>query len=81
MKEMRYFMTVTVDRSVEEFTAAPRKLFIDGQWTDAASGKTFETRTRLPERPSPTWPRETPKTSTGPSAPPARPSRAARGAA
>src|SRR5258708_37547619 len=43
MKEMRYFMTVTVDRSVEEFTAAPRKLFIDGQWTDAASGKTFET--------------------------------------
>src|SRR6185437_6695442 len=38
-----YFMTVTVDRSVEEFTAAPRKLFIDGQWTEAASGKTFET--------------------------------------
>jgi acyl-CoA reductase-like NAD-dependent aldehyde dehydrogenase len=43
VKEMRYFMTVTVDRVVEEFTAAPRKLFIDGQWTDAASGKTFET--------------------------------------
>src|SRR5689334_7912030 len=40
---MRYFMTVTVDRVVEEFTAAPRKLFIDGQWTEAASGKTFET--------------------------------------
>ena len=40
---MRYFMTVTVDRIVEEFTAAPRKLFIDGQWADAASGKTFET--------------------------------------
>ena len=36
-------MTVTVDRSVEEFTAAPRKLFINGQWADAASGKTFET--------------------------------------
>jgi len=36
-------MTVTVDRSVEEVTAAPRKLFINGQWTDAASGKTFET--------------------------------------
>ena len=36
-------MTVTVDRSVEEFTAAPRKLFINGQWVDAASGKTFET--------------------------------------
>jgi phenylacetaldehyde dehydrogenase len=40
---MRYFMTVTVDRSVEEFTTAPRKLFIGGQWTEAASGKTFET--------------------------------------
>src|SRR6204780_5686689 len=36
-------MTVTIDRSVEEFTAAPRKLFINGQWADAASGKTFET--------------------------------------
>jgi phenylacetaldehyde dehydrogenase len=36
-------MTVTIDRSVEEFTAVPRKLFIDGQWSDAASGKTFET--------------------------------------
>jgi phenylacetaldehyde dehydrogenase len=36
-------MTVTVDRTVEEFTAAPRKLFINGQWTDAASGRTFET--------------------------------------
>jgi phenylacetaldehyde dehydrogenase len=36
-------MTVTVDRSVEEFTAAPRKLFINGEWVDSASGKTFET--------------------------------------
>ena len=36
-------MTVTVDRIVEEFTASPRKLFINGQWTDAASGKTFAT--------------------------------------
>ena len=36
-------MTVTVDRTVEEFTAAPRKLFVNGQWTDAASGRTFET--------------------------------------
>jgi phenylacetaldehyde dehydrogenase len=36
-------MTVTVDRRVEEFTTVPRKLFIDGQWTDAASGKTFAT--------------------------------------
>jgi phenylacetaldehyde dehydrogenase len=36
-------MTVTADRTVEAFTAAPRKLFINGQWTDAASGRTFET--------------------------------------
>src|SRR5579862_9956573 len=36
-------MTVTVDSRVEEFTSAPRKLFIDGQWTEAASGRTFET--------------------------------------
>src|ERR1700734_1422326 len=36
-------MTVTVDQNVEQFTASPRQLFINGQWTDAASGKTFET--------------------------------------
>src|ERR1035437_4361472 len=36
-------MTVTLDRSVEEFIGAPRQLFINGQWTDAALGKTFET--------------------------------------
>ena len=36
-------MTATVDQSVEQFTAIPRQLFINGQWTDAASGKTFET--------------------------------------
>ena len=36
-------MTVTLDRSVEEFIGVPRQLFINGQWTDAASGKTFET--------------------------------------
>jgi phenylacetaldehyde dehydrogenase len=36
-------MTVTLDRSVEAFIATPRQLFIDGQWADAASGKTFET--------------------------------------
>jgi phenylacetaldehyde dehydrogenase len=36
-------ITVTLDRHVEHFTASPRQLFINGQWTDAASGKTFET--------------------------------------
>jgi phenylacetaldehyde dehydrogenase len=36
-------MTVTLDRSVEEFIATPRKLFINGQWSEAVSGKTFET--------------------------------------
>jgi len=36
-------MTATVDQTVEQFTGTPRQLFINGQWTDAASGKTFET--------------------------------------
>jgi phenylacetaldehyde dehydrogenase len=36
-------MTVTLGRSVEAFIAAPRQLFIDGQWAAAASGKTFDT--------------------------------------
>src|SRR5271169_996724 len=36
-------MTVTLDRSVEEFVSVPRQLFINGQWADAASDKTFET--------------------------------------
>jgi len=36
-------MTVTLDRNVEEFISTPRQLFINGQWSDAASGKTFET--------------------------------------
>src|ERR1039457_6678030 len=36
-------MTVTLDRNVEAFIGAPRQLFIDGQWADAASGRTFET--------------------------------------
>src|ERR1700731_4139103 len=41
-------MTVTLDRNVEEFIAAPRQLFINGQWSDAASGKTFETPNPAP---------------------------------
>ena len=36
-------MTVTLDRDVETFIGTPRQLFIDGQWVNAASGKTFET--------------------------------------
>ena len=36
-------MTVTLDRSVEEFIGAPRQLFINGRWSNAASGRTFET--------------------------------------
>src|ERR1700733_12121089 len=37
------FMTVTLERNVEAFIATPRQLFINGQWSDAASGKTFDT--------------------------------------
>jgi phenylacetaldehyde dehydrogenase len=36
-------MTVTLDRRVEEFIGTPRQMFINGQWADAASGKTFDT--------------------------------------
>jgi phenylacetaldehyde dehydrogenase len=36
-------MTATIDASVQDFTATPRKLFIDGEWAEAASGKTFDT--------------------------------------
>src|ERR1700760_563454 len=36
-------MTATIDASVQDFTATPRKLFIDGEWVEAVSGKTFET--------------------------------------
>ncbi|WP_340537326.1 aldehyde dehydrogenase family protein [Nocardioides sp. GXZ039] len=41
-------MTVTYDRAellpaVREFLSSPKKLLIDGEWVDAADGKTFET--------------------------------------
>src|SRR5450755_4372604 len=36
-------MTVTLDRGVEQFLGTPHQLFINGQWVDSASGKTFET--------------------------------------
>jgi phenylacetaldehyde dehydrogenase len=36
-------MTVTLDRKVQEFISAPRKMYVGGQWTEAASGRTFET--------------------------------------
>jgi len=36
-------MTVTLDRKVQEFISAPRQMYVGGQWTDAASGRTFET--------------------------------------
>jgi phenylacetaldehyde dehydrogenase len=36
-------MTVTLDHNVEAFIGSTRQLFINGQWVDAASGKTFET--------------------------------------
>ena len=36
-------MTVTLERNVAEFLGTPRQLFINGQWADAASGRSFET--------------------------------------
>jgi phenylacetaldehyde dehydrogenase len=34
---------ITVADRVRDFTAAPRRLFIGGQWTDSATGQTFQT--------------------------------------
>ncbi|HEY3903792.1 MAG TPA: aldehyde dehydrogenase family protein [Streptosporangiaceae bacterium] len=36
-------MTITIDSKVEQFLGTPRQAFINGQFVDAASGKTFET--------------------------------------
>jgi phenylacetaldehyde dehydrogenase len=36
-------MTITLDKRVDDFIATDRKLFIDGDWVDAASGRTFTT--------------------------------------
>ena len=36
-------MTITLDKRVDDFIATDRKLFIDGEWVDAASGRTFIT--------------------------------------
>jgi phenylacetaldehyde dehydrogenase len=36
-------MTVTLDKRVDDFIGTDRKLFIDGDWVDAASGRTFTT--------------------------------------
>jgi phenylacetaldehyde dehydrogenase len=36
-------MTVTLDQNVETFLGTPRQMFINGEWTDSALGKTFDT--------------------------------------
>jgi phenylacetaldehyde dehydrogenase len=36
-------VTVTIDRNVEQFISTPRQLFINGEFVDAVSGRTFET--------------------------------------
>jgi phenylacetaldehyde dehydrogenase len=36
-------MTVTLDQNVETFLGTPRQMFINGEWADSASGKTFDT--------------------------------------
>ncbi|MGI8447090.1 MAG: hypothetical protein ACR2MP_07935 [Streptosporangiaceae bacterium] len=73
-------MTVTLDRNVEQFIATPRQLFINGQWADAASGRTFETPNPATGETLAGSPKGTRRTSTARSARPARPSRRARGA-
>jgi acyl-CoA reductase-like NAD-dependent aldehyde dehydrogenase len=36
-------VSITLDRRVDEFIGTKRKLFIDGAWVDAGSGRTFDT--------------------------------------
>jgi phenylacetaldehyde dehydrogenase len=36
-------MAITLDKRVDDFITTDRKLFIDGAWVDAASGRTFTT--------------------------------------
>ncbi len=36
-------MTITLDKAVDDFVATDRQLFINGEWVDAASGRTFAT--------------------------------------
>jgi len=36
-------MTITLGKRVDDFIATGRQLFIDGQWVDAAAGRTFVT--------------------------------------
>jgi phenylacetaldehyde dehydrogenase len=35
--------TAQLDNQVQEFVSRPRKMFVDGKWVEAASGKTFPT--------------------------------------
>ncbi len=62
-------MTVTVDQTVEQFTATPRQLFINGQWTDGGLRQDLrDARTPRRARPWPGSRRATPRTSTAPCA-------------
>ncbi len=36
-------IAVSPAEATRQFTSGPLKLLIDGEWVDAASGKTFET--------------------------------------
>ena len=42
--------TAQMHSRVQEFVSRPRKMFIDGKWVEAASGKTFPPITPLPEK-------------------------------
>ena len=53
-----------VEQRADTFIQSPHKLLIDGEWVEAASGRTFESSTRPPGRCSPRSPRATPRTST-----------------
>jgi hypothetical protein len=56
--------------NVRQFPSGPKQMLIDGEWIDAASGKTFSSSIPPPAKPSPRWPKAKPRTSITRSPPP-----------
>jgi len=48
---MSVFTDTTAEERVRSFTSSPRRLFIDGRWTESASGETFTTFDPATEEP------------------------------
>lgn len=69
----------TISSAVQGFLNGPKKLYIGGEFVDAASGQTFATYNPADGQKLQTWHTARPKTSTARYAPPERLSRTAPG--